>query len=88
MRSDAVRFLAGAVERGERYGLILCDPPYKLAARLAPQLAEHLPRLLPRYGRLVVESAAREPLELELPAKVELVDEREVGEALIRIYRR
>ena len=48
VRSDAVRYL----ERSdERFGLIFCDPPYKLADRLAPQLAKHLP---PRDRKSVV----------------------------------
>ena len=79
VRSDAIRYL----ERSdERFGLILCDPPYRLADRLEPELAEHLPPRLARYGRVVVESSARRPLELNLP----LVDERRIGEALIRIW--
>jgi 16S rRNA (guanine(966)-N(2))-methyltransferase RsmD len=82
VRGDALRYL----ERSERrFGLILCDPPYKLADRLAPLLSQHLPPRLARFGRLVVESSARRPLELELP-KLSAVAERRVGEALIRIY--
>ena len=79
VRRDAIRYL----ERSEeRFGLILCDPPYKLADRLAPQLAEHLPPRLAKWGRLAVECSARRPLELDLP----LVAERRVGEALIRVW--
>jgi 16S rRNA (guanine966-N2)-methyltransferase len=82
VRGDAVRYL----ERSERrFGLILCDPPYRLADRLEPLLEEHLPPRLARFGRLVVESSARRPLELELP-KLSAVAERRIGEALIRIY--
>jgi len=84
VRSDAIRYL----ERSQdRFGLIFCDPPYKLADRLGPELAKHLPTRLAKYGRLVVESSARAPLEIDLP-KLELVDERRVGEALMRIYRK
>jgi 16S rRNA (guanine966-N2)-methyltransferase len=84
VRSDAIRYL----ERSrERFGLICCDPPYRLAARLGPPLSQHLPPRLARFGRLVIESPAREPLELELP-KLEAVAERRSGEALIRIYTR
>ena len=82
VRGDAIRYCERVLARGERFGLILCDPPYKLADRLEPELAEHLPRLLPRYGRLAIESAARRPLEVDLPLSVE----RRIGEALIRIY--
>jgi 16S rRNA (guanine(966)-N(2))-methyltransferase RsmD len=82
VRGDAIRY----VERSERrFGLILCDPPYRLADRLEPLLSEHLPPRLARFGRLVVESSARRPLELELP-KLSAVAERRIGEALIRIY--
>ena len=45
------------------------------------------PRVSPGTRRLVVESSARRPLELDLP-KLELVAERRIGEALIRIYER
>lgn len=84
VRADAVRYLERS---GERFGLVFCDPPYKLADRFAPELAKHLPPRLARYSRLVVESSARQPLEIVLP-KLELIDERRVGEALIRIYSR
>jgi 16S rRNA (guanine966-N2)-methyltransferase len=87
VRSDAIRYLERQKHSQERFGLILCDPPYKLADRLAPQLAKHLPRHLARYARLVVESSALRPLEIDLPQpKWQLVDERRIGEALIRIY--
>jgi 16S rRNA (guanine966-N2)-methyltransferase len=86
VRSDAVRYLE---RTDERFGLVFCDPPYKLAARLGPQLAKHLPPRLARYSRLVVESSARRPLEIDLPERTfELVDERRIGEALIRVHRR
>lgn len=79
VRGDALRYL----ERSrERFGLILCDPPYRLADRLEPELAQHLPPRLARHGRLAIESSADRPLELALP----LVAERRIGEALIRVY--
>jgi 16S rRNA G966 N2-methylase RsmD len=84
VRGDAIRYLERC---DERFGLVLCDPPYRLADRLEPALAEHLPRLLARYGRLAIESSARRPLELGLSDDA-LLAERRIGEALIRIYRR
>jgi 16S rRNA (guanine966-N2)-methyltransferase len=84
VRSDAVRYLE---RTDERFGLIFCDPPYKLADRLEPELTRHLPPRLARYSRLVVESSARRPLDLDLP-KLVVADERRIGEALIRIYER
>ena len=80
VRADAIRFLAGG---RERFDLILCDPPYRLADRLAPELDRLLPARLAAGGRVVAESPARRPLELGLP----LVGERRFGEALIRIWR-
>lgn len=79
VRSDAVRYLA---RRDERFGLILCDPPYKLAGPIESQLMQHLPARLAKHGRLVLESSARRPLEIDLP----LLAERRIGEALIRIW--
>lgn len=79
VRSDVLRYLERATER---FDLVLCDPPYGLAARLAPDLDRLLPPRLAEGARVVVESAAREPLELDLP----LLRERGYGEALIRIH--
>jgi len=79
VRSDAIRYLARS---DERFGLILCDPPYRLADRLEPELAQHLPPRLAKWGRLAAECSARRPLEVDLP----LVAERRIGEALIRIW--
>jgi 16S rRNA (guanine966-N2)-methyltransferase len=79
VRSDALRYL----ERpGERFDLVLCDPPYGAAARLGAELGRLLPPRLAAGGRVVTESAARAPLELGLP----VVRERGYGEALIRIH--
>jgi 16S rRNA (guanine966-N2)-methyltransferase len=79
VRADAIRYLERS---GERFGLILCDPPYRLAARFEPDLARLLPPRLARYGRIAVECSARRPLDLGLP----LADERRIGDALIRIF--
>jgi 16S rRNA (guanine966-N2)-methyltransferase len=78
--ADAIEFLR---EDEAQYDLILCDPPYTLAARLGPELDQLLlPRLRPG-GRIAAESSARDPLELDL----EPWRERRYGEALLRIYR-
>ena len=79
VRGDAIRYLERS---SERFGLILCDPPYRLADRLEPELATHLPPRLARHGRVAIESSAARPIELDLP----LVAERRIGEALIRVY--
>jgi 16S rRNA (guanine966-N2)-methyltransferase len=81
VRSDAIRYLRSTEQR---FGLILCDPPYRLADRLEPELSQHLPPRLARRARLAIECSARRPLELEAPGMT-LVDERRIGEALIRV---
>lgn len=78
--ADALEFLRRG---GERFDLILCDPPYRLAARLGPDLDQPLLARLRPAGRIVAESSAREPLDFAL----EPWRERRYGEALVRIYR-
>lgn len=77
---DAVRFLRAP---GSRFDLILCDPPYRLAARLGLDLDPLMRARLRPGGSIVVESSARDPLEIDL----EPWRERRYGEALLRIYR-
>jgi 16S rRNA (guanine966-N2)-methyltransferase len=79
VRSDALRYLGRA---RRRFDLIFCDPPYRLADRLEGELDSLIPGRLAEGGRLIVESAARRPLELTLP----LVTERRYGDTLIRIH--
>ncbi len=78
-RSDASGFLRR--ESGQ-YDLVLCDPPYRLARRLASELDSLLPDRLAPGARLVFESARSEPVELGLP----LLDERVYGSVMIRIH--
>jgi 16S rRNA (guanine966-N2)-methyltransferase len=64
------------------FDLIFLDPPYKLADRLGPELDPHLPDHLAEGGRVIVESAARRPLELSLP----LLRERRYGGTLVTFH--
>jgi 16S rRNA (guanine966-N2)-methyltransferase len=80
VRADAKRYLER--ETG-RFDLIFCDPPYKLADRLGPELTRLIPDRLAERGRVIVESDVRQPLRLELPLDVE----RRYGDTLIRIHR-
>jgi len=78
-RGDALRFL----ERdGDRYDLVLCDPPYRVAPRLGPELDTLLDDRLAAGARVIVEGDPGAPPELGL----ELDDERRYGSTLIRIY--
>lgn len=80
VRSDAVRFLRRPPP--ERFDLVLCDPPYRLADRLAAELVLLIPAAVAKGGRVVVETAPERALELELP----LLDERRYGDTLLRLY--
>jgi 16S rRNA (guanine966-N2)-methyltransferase len=81
-RRDVFSALRDACERSENYALVLCDPPYRLAAGLGEPLTEALGPLLEGGARVVTESDHRVPLTLTLP----LIDERRYGDTLIRIH--
>src|SRR2546421_4316139 len=55
VRSDATRFLRKA-EAGS-FDLVICDPPYRLADRLAADLDPLIRRALAKGGRVVVETS-------------------------------
>jgi 16S rRNA (guanine966-N2)-methyltransferase len=80
VRSDAARFLRRAEPAS--YDLVLCDPPYRLADRLAADLDQLTPSVLAPGGRVMVESSPERPLSLELP----LITERSYGDTLLRLY--
>ena len=82
-RTDAVAFLRSAARRGQRWDLVFCDPPYRLAHRLGRDLATYLPRVLGEHGRIVCESSSRQPLRLDLP----LLTERRYGDTAIVVHR-
>lgn len=77
--SDALAF---CVSDESRYDLVLCDPPYRLAAALGPELDRALPARLADGARVIVESSPGAPLGLSLP----LLRERRYGASLIRIH--
>jgi 16S rRNA (guanine966-N2)-methyltransferase len=80
-RQDALRFVATG--KGP-FDLVLIDPPYDSASRLAEPLAEQLPRVLAEHAVVVTESNKRNPLELPLPLR----REREYGDVRIAIHDR
>jgi 16S rRNA (guanine966-N2)-methyltransferase len=92
VRSDAVSWLRDQTSSNEQlatsnssstFDLIFLDAPYRLADRVGPELDSHLPRLLARGGRVVVESAARKPLRL---ASLGRLRERRYGGTLVLFY--
>jgi 16S rRNA (guanine966-N2)-methyltransferase len=84
VRADALAFLGNAARREERWDLVFCDPPYRLAARLGEPLSRMLEPVLAPGARVVCESAHRQPLELDLP----LEKERRYGDTRIAVYSR
>jgi len=80
VRADATRFLKRA-ER-ESFDLVLCDPPYRLADRLANELDPLIRAVLAEGGRVLVETSPASPLPLSLP----LLAERRYGDTLIRVH--
>jgi 16S rRNA (guanine966-N2)-methyltransferase len=79
IRRDALAYLKSTTEE---FDLILCDPPYTLAARVARDLENLVPSRLREGGRLVTESSSRTPMDLRLT----LDEDRTYGEASIRIW--
>ena len=80
VRADAARYLR-RVEEGS-YDLVLCDPPYRLADRLAADLDPLIRGVLAESGRAMIESSPDNPLQMELP----LLTERTYGDTHIRVY--
>jgi 16S rRNA (guanine966-N2)-methyltransferase len=80
VRRDALAFLRSAAGT---YDLVLVDPPYDSASRLAPPLSELLPPVLSEDARIVTESDKRTPLELAFP----LLRERTYGDTRIAVHR-
>jgi 16S rRNA (guanine966-N2)-methyltransferase len=69
--------------RGDRYDLVLCDPPYDTWPRHEGALAELLPGVLAPEGMLVVETAAQ----VEPAVSLDPVTHRRYGSARITIFR-
>lgn len=83
VRADVSSFLRQAARDPQRWDLVFCDPPYRLAHRLAPDLDELLPPVISDDARIVCESSHRQPLVLQLP----LLTQRRYGDTLITIHR-
>jgi 16S rRNA (guanine966-N2)-methyltransferase len=82
VRASVPAFLRATARAGERWDLVFCDPPYRLALRLARDLDELLPPVLADEARVVCESSHRQTLKLAMP----LVTERRYGDTSIAVY--
>lgn len=82
IKSDALAFL-----RRDRGGhdLVLLDPPYRLARPVGSDLSKLLVPGLREGARVVTESAAERPLELDVEL-LPLRDERRYGATLLRFH--
>lgn len=80
-RADALTFLRGW--KGPPFDLVLADPPYSSAPRLAGDLCHRLPHVVTEDARIVTESDKRSPLQLDLPLEAE----RTYGDTRIAIHR-
>jgi 16S rRNA (guanine966-N2)-methyltransferase len=85
VRADVPRWLAAhtAAPDAPRFDLVFVDAPYRLAERVGQELDTHLPRLLAKGGRAVVESAARRPLRID---SLEQLRQRRYGAADVGFY--
>jgi 16S rRNA (guanine966-N2)-methyltransferase len=79
---DALRWLRRPPD-GAAYDLVLLDPPYDSAPRLARPLSERLPGVLAAGAFIVSESDKRSPLILDLP----LETERTYGDTRVAVHR-
>ena len=83
-RSDVAKWLSreSSSSSPSTYDLVLCDPPYTLAGGLDADLSAGLAGIVARGGKLVLETAARRPLNLDFP----VIKERKYGDTLLRIH--
>jgi len=85
VRADVPRWLAGGAEdaAAPRFDLVFVDAPYRLADRVGQELNAHLPRLLAKGGRAIIESAARRPLRID---SLESLRQRRYGATDVAFY--
>jgi 16S rRNA (guanine966-N2)-methyltransferase len=85
LRADVARWLAQVSDDPAtgKFDLVFVDAPYRLADRVAQDLNTHLPQLLADQGRAVVESGARQPLQVD---SLEPLRQRRYGAADVSIY--
>jgi len=82
VRASADEWLVSVSGR-QLFDLILIDPPYRMTGEIAAGLDRGLPGILTPGGRVVVESSAKQPLELP---SLEAVRERRYGRTLITFF--
>lgn len=86
VRAEVGRWLAATPAdppETSRFDLVFVDAPYRLADRVEQELDIHLPQLLARGGRAVVESGAGKPVRIK---SLERLRQRRYGAADVSIY--
>src|SRR5262245_25106796 len=79
---DVGRALAADAAAGQRYDLVLVDPPYRLFSEVEPLLSRYVPAVLTEDGIVVVETSEREEPELALPKRTS----RRYGSARLTVF--
>jgi len=79
---DVGQALAADVAGGQRYDLVLVDPPYRLFSDVEPLLSRYVPAVLTEAGIVVVETSEREEPELALPKRTS----RRYGSARLTVF--
>lgn len=84
-RAEVSRWLdqVSTASAAGKFDLVFVDAPYRLADRVAQDLNIHLPQLLAKGGRAVIESGARRPLRID---SLEPLRQRRYGAADVTIY--
>jgi 16S rRNA (guanine966-N2)-methyltransferase len=82
VRADSTEWVAEGAG-GQSFDLVLLDPPYRQADRVAAALDPVIASVLAPDGRVVVESEAGRPLELP---SLEVVRERRYGRSLVTFH--
>lgn len=82
VRAGAAEWLVSVAGR-QIFDLILIDPPYRMTEEVAEGLNRDLPGILAPGGRVVIESSARQPLELP---SLEVVRERRYGRTVVTFF--
>ena len=78
----AAHALAADAAAGQRYDLVLVDPPYRLFSDVEPVLSRYVPAVLTEDGIVVVETSEREEPELALPKRTS----RRYGSARLTVF--